>query len=337
MNGGGDMILAVDVGGTKLQFACFDVVDNRLVQGFHKRYASNQFSSLEEATDTFLKELHGEIPGNELEAACFGVAGPVVEGCCTLTNLAWEVNLDNLKKHFPIIKNITLCNDLEALGVAIPLLQQKNLLSLTPAVGLQPKKKDSRMAVLVPGTGLGEALILNGRIFSSEGGHCEFGPRNIKEAKLWRFLYDQLDHVSYERILSGEGLCRLVEFLMSERGMEKSGFPITPEEITKRAQSGNCELSMRAVELFSSILGAEAGNLALKALTLDGIYLGGNIVIEILPWLKTHYFMDAFLAKGRFSDLMETIPIHVILEKNTALHGCGLLAAWSAGYSVEKL
>lgn len=338
-------MLAVDAGGTKLHFACFEVVDNRLVQGFHKRYPSRQFSSLEEATAVFLKELQAGTQRIQLEAACFGVAGPVIDGCSILTNLGWTVRLEDLKERFPTIGNMMLCNDLEALGAGIPTLRDQDLSTLTfPAEpegadhdrrGLdRSESRQRRMGVLMPGTGLGEALILDGKVYSSEGAHCEFGPRSIREAKLWRFLFDQLDHVSYERILSGEGLCRLVEFLMSERGLVKSGFPMTSEEIVKRAQRGDCDLSVKAVELFASILGAEAGNLALKALTLDGIYLGGNIVLEILPWLKNQHFTDAFIDKGRFSYLMKTIPVHVILEKNTVLYGCGILAASTAGKNI---
>ncbi len=326
------MILAADIGGTKLLFGWFEVCDNRLILQFQKRYPSGQFQSLEDAIDAFLKDLPQQKASGGVAAACFSVAGPVVEGNCYLTNLGWQVEEKKLTEKYRKFKKIIIRNDLEALGVGILALKEKDLLPITPYLSRPSGKEGNRFGVLAPGTGLGEALILDGKVYSSEGAHCEFGPRNREEAKLWNFLHEQFDHVSYEPILSGEGLCRLVRFLMVERGVENLGFPLVPEEVTKRGKDGSSQICGRAIELFAGILGAEAGNLALKIMTLGGIYLGGNIIHEILPWLKDGYFLDGFLNKGRFSYLMETIPVYVILDSHTAFYGSGLMAAYEAGF-----
>ncbi len=328
------MILAADIGGTKLLFGCFEVLEDKKLSLSHmKRYPSRQFSSLEEATETFLSDISEEADISHIETACFSMAGPVVQNSCFLVNLGWRVNAEDMKKRFAGIKEIFLCNDLEAVGTGLQILPESDVMELTPYLSV--REKDNK-AVLAPGTGLGEALILGRHVFPSEGGHCEFGPRTEEEIRLWRFLHEQYGHVSYEHILSGAGLCRLVLFLMKERGMEKPGFNLVPEEVTRRALAGRCDISVRALEMFVSILGAEAGNIALRSMALGGIYLGGGIPPKILPKLKEDNFLRAFRAKGRFSSLVEKIPVNVIINSHAALYGSGLTGAVKAGHT-EKL
>lgn len=334
------MILAADIGGTKILFGLFEVKEGSLTLLFQSRYPSRQFSSVEEATAQFLKEQGISEQTDKITSACFSVAGPVINGTCHLTNLGWLVEQQSLQKKFPNIERILLRNDMEAMAKGLSRLEAKDVVSLTPKLPIpstyasqharptsnQNANQNAVIGLLVPGTGLGEAFIHGDEVFSSEGAHCEFGPRSREEVALWEFLHQQKGHVSYEQILSGKGLCRLAEFLTLERGLSKPEEPLTPEEITRRANLGDCDVCTATVEMFTGIWGAEAGNLALKTMAIGGIYLGGNMICDLLPWLSGGFFLGGFLDKGRFSSLMETIPVFAILNENTALFGSALMA-----------
>ena len=328
------MIFAADIGGTKLLFGLFETNGESPVLVFKQRYSSLEFTSLEEATEAFLDVLPGDLSNREIQSACFSVAGPVVNGMCKMTNLGWEVSETNLKERFPILNRVRIRNDMEAMGKGLGLVDPKDVVPVLygdtecpdPTVKL-PVGGEKVVGLLVPGTGLGEAFIIGEEVMASEGGHCDFGPQDRLQAELWDFLYREEGHVSYERILSGEGFCRLVRFLMDEKGIDQSVFPLVPEVITKRAMEGNDELCISAVRLFASVLGAEAGNLALKTMALGGIYLGGNIVKDILPLLQSSCFSEGFLGKGRFSTLMKTIPVYAVLDTDTVLFGSARMAA----------
>jgi len=327
------MIVAADIGGTKLLFGLFETSGERPSLVYLQRYSSLEFTSLEEAADSFLNGLPGDLSDREIQSACFSVAGPVMEGRCRMINLGWEISESGLLERFPMLNRIQIRNDMEAMGKGLSLVAPEDLVSLLPAQHLKPVgqtfqsvEADEVKCVLVPGTGLGEAFMTGGKVMASEGGHCDFGPRDRLQTELWDFLHREMGHVSYERILSGEGFCRLVRFLMDEKGMDHVDFPLVPETITKRAQTGSDEICVTAVEMFAGILGAEAGNLALKTMALGGVYLGGNIVREILPWLQTSCFADGFFDKGRFSELMESISVYAVMDNNTALYGSAMMA-----------
>lgn len=317
------MFLAADIGGTKSLFAIFQNKRNKPILLFKKIYASKDFASFEAVLAKFLSDALPTLNLTRIEAACFSLAGPVYDNSCNLTNLNWIIKAKNLYFHFPFINNIVLCNDLVAVARSIDYLPEKDFFNLTSNV---TNKNQETKALIAPGTGLGEALLIKGHALPSEGGHCEFGPRTEKEVRLWRFLQQKYGHVSYERLLSGPGLVNLLHFLITEKGGNQSNYNLSPEEITTRALHGQCPLCQRVLELFISILGAEAGNLALKTMSMGGIYFGGGIVPHILPKLQDGTFLDSFRDKGRFSSLMKNIPVYVILNKEAALYGAAQLA-----------
>lgn len=325
------MLLAADIGGTKSLFGLFEQVGSQPVLRYKKQYASGDFSSFESALETFFSEVPPTLEVSIIQAACFSLAGPIIDGQGNFTNLKWQVNQKNLELSFPCISKIVLANDLVAVAQGIELLPEKDFLSLTPqpldlGQGSPPSNKNTTKAVIAPGTGLGEALLIKGQAHPSEGGHCDFAPRSPEEIRLWQFLQQKYGHVSYERILSGPGLVNLLQFLVSEREENLQHYDLIPEEITKKALQKQCPLCQRALNLFISILGAEAGNLALKTMATGGIYLGGGIVPQILPKLQEGTFIAAFQDKGRFRAFMETIPVYVILNKEAALYGAAQIA-----------
>jgi glucokinase len=229
---------------------------------------------------------------------------------------------------------VTLVNDLEANALGLGALETKDFAVLNEGV----PDADGNTAIISAGTGLGEAgLHFEGtmrRPFASEGGHADFAPRNELEIELLRYLLPQFRHVSYERVLSGPGLLNIYRFLRDTGRAEEpvwlademnDGDPSAA--ITRAALQGKSELCMRALDLFVSIYGAEAGNLALKVKATGGVFLGGGIAPRIIEQLKSPAFMEAFTAKGRMRPLLEAVPVRVILNDMTALLGAALCAS----------
>lgn len=326
------MILAADIGGTKALFALFEAAGSAWRAFYLRQYPSRSFTSLEDALEAFLTDYtssHGCAPS--IEAASFGMAATITDESCFLVNLGWTVETESLKERFPEIREILICNDLEATGYGLGLLPSTDLHMLTPVRQShstdQPAQRESRRAIIAPGTGLGEAFLLGNKVISSEGSHCEFGPRSEIEVKLWRFLHEIYGHVSYERILSGPGLFQLERFVHKEHKGEASDSQLQPEDITRLALSGQSAICEQALDHFVSILGAEAGNLALKFLAVDGVYLAGGIPPKILAKLQDGVFLRSFCSKGRYSELMTKIPVFVVLNSHTALYGAASLAA----------
>jgi glucokinase len=264
----------------------------------------------------------------EVERASFGVAGPVVAGRASITNLPWVMDEEQLQAALHL-SSVRLLNDLAAIAHAVPFLESADLHTLNEG---QPAP-DGNIAVVAPGTGLGEAFLTwdgsRYRPHASEGGHADFAPTNPLEIELLRYLHDRFEHVSYERVCSGRGLPNIYAFL------KDSGYADEPawlaEElaaaddptpvIVNTALARECELCVATLDTFVSILGAEAGNLALKVLASGGVYLGGGIPPRILPALEQGPFMQAFRNKGRMSDLLVRFPVHVILNPKVALLG----------------
>jgi glucokinase len=324
------MILAGDIGGTSTRLALFDgdapgvPVDRSVVP-------SPSLARLEDALDEFLAA-----HDTPLDAACFGVAGPVIDGRASLPNLSWTVDRDALARHLRL-PHVELLNDLEANAYGVLGLEADDLVPLTTVDG----RASANRAILSAGTGLGEAgLIWDGtrhRPLPSEGGHADFAPRTELERELLREL-QRSGHVSYERVLSGDGLHRIFAFLRRRTGQPQPDWLIdaahrhaAPAAISKAALDGTCEVAVEAMRLFVSCLGAEAGNLALRMMATGGVYLGGGIAPKILPALRDGTFMRAFVDKGRMSSLLETIPVHVIRNDQTALRGAARFAAISLG------
>lgn len=320
-------ILAGDIGGTKTHLALFAPKQKILAE---KKFVSREYGSLLEIIKEFLKE-HRE----PIKKACFGIAGPIVHGRCTATNLPWVIETDALVQKLGT-KDVFLLNDLVANAYGLRTLRAEEFASLHPGSG----ESVGNQALVSAGTGLGEAgLFWDGKEhhpFSSEGGHTDFGARDELEMELLRYLKERLDgHVSYERILSGPGLYNLYHFLI-DMNLEKPSDAVTQalakgdpaRTITEQALKSENKACVRALNWFVSIYGAECGNAALKFLATGGVFLGGGIAPKILPVLQQGNFLKSFVAKGRFSALLSSIPIKVVLNPNTALLG--------AAYHAEK-
>ncbi len=316
------MILAGDVGGTKTALGLFEPGEGGLRRVRHATLPSREFTGLEALVARFL----GTGPPPPIAVACFGVPGPIVGGRATTTNLPWELEEGRLA-HAIGVPRVKLLNDLEAAGYGVLTLPPEALLTLQ-AGALRPGHR----ALIAAGTGLGEAILVwDGRgytVMASEGGHADFGPKSELEIELLRFLRREFDHVSYERVLSGPGLFNIYRFLRDtghgrEPGWLKdrlaAGDPSAV--VSEVALAGGDPLCVQALEVFVSIYGAEAGNLALKALAVGGIVLGGGIAPKIRAKLTDGRFLEAFHAKGRLDELLATIPVHVALNPETPLLG----------------
>jgi glucokinase len=321
------MILAGDIGGTNARLAYFDVVKGKFSLVSVTIFPSRNFSSLDEIAAKFVDTM-SVAP----DVACFGIAGPVLNGRVETSNLPWIIEASKLSRELGI-KNVSLINDLEATAWGISALDEKDVVTLNPGKG-----GVGNQAVLAAGTGLGEAgLHWDGgqhHVFACEGGHTDFAPRNELEMDLLHYLTAQFGHVSYERVLSGPGLVNVFHFLRDTgRGTEPQWLADEMREtepaaaISQAAMDGKCALSEHALNIFISIYGAEAGNLALKMLATGGVFLAGGIAPKILSKLAEPFFMQSFLDKGRMRSLLESMPVHVIMNDKIALMGaaqCGL-------------
>jgi glucokinase len=321
------MILAGDIGGTNSRLAYFDTRDGKLALAAEQVYPSREHSGLDEIVATFVAS-----QPQKPDSACFGVAGPVRNGRVEASNLPWLVESNRLAQELQLPGTI-LINDLEANAWGIADLQSKDLVTLNQVRGTAV----GNQAVIAAGTGLGEAgLHWDGRIhhvFASEGGHCDFAPRNELEIDLFRHLSARFGHVSVERIVSGPGLVNVYRFLRdTHRGDEPAW--LTDEmahsdpaaAISRAALAGKSPLAEHALELWISIYGAEAGNLALKIMATGGIFLGGGIAPKIVSRLAGPLFMHAFVSKGRMQPLLESIPVKVIIYDKIALYGAARYA-----------
>jgi len=321
------MILAGDVGGTKVHLALYDFTDGKLTHTRDKQFPAREYSGLEEIVKEFLGT-------DKISAACFGVPGPVRQGRLRLTNLPWTLDSRDLASQLSI-EHVFLINDLEANGYGIAELAPEQIYTLSEGDASQIGNR----ALIAAGTGLGEGLLAwNGRIhvpYPSEGGHTDFGPRNEVQIELLRFLQRKYNgRISYERVVSGMGLTNIYEFLRDDQGMEESKWLAEKiaeahdgnAVITEMALSVKSELCAKALDIMVSIYGAEAGNLALKVLSVGGLYVGGGIAPKILEKLKDGSFIKAFKDKGRLSQLLINMPVRVILESRAALMGAAAYA-----------
>jgi glucokinase len=322
------MILAGDIGGTSTRLALFELEGNQPKLVVMDVVPSREYESLEAIVRRFVKAHKPPI-----EYACFGVAGPVKHGRSEISNLRWIVEAHQLATELGL-ETVKLINDLEASAYGIHLLQPKDFVVLnegTPDAG-------GNAALISAGTGLGEAgLHWEGnhyQPFPSEGGHADFAPRNELETELLIYLLKRYEHVSFERVLSGSGLYEIYKFLRdTNRGNEPAWLVERMRQddpsavISGAALEGSSELCVKALDVFVSVYGAEAGNLALKLLAIGGVFVGGGIAPKIIQKLKDSIFMKAFLAKGRMKSLLEAIPVRVILDDKTALIGAARLAS----------
>jgi glucokinase len=328
------MILAGDIGGTKTRLGFFEASGTRLQPASEASYHSRDYPGLIE----ILRDL---FRAHRPRAALLslGIAGPVRQGRVETPNLPWVVDARHLQDELrcgPVV----LLNDLEANAHGLGELGPDDFAVLNPGA----PGAAGNQALVSAGTGLGEAgLFWDGarhRPFASEGGHADFAPRTDLERELDAHLAREFGHVSYERVLSGPGLVNIYRFLRQRDGrpeelpalMERLGVKDEAAAISGAALGGLSELCGRALDLFASIYGSEAGNLALKLLATGGVFLGGGIAPKILPKLRETAFLEAFNAKGRMAQLLREIPVRVVLNDRAALlgaarHGADLLAA----------
>lgn len=323
------MILAGDVGGTKVHLALYSFDRGQLVHVRDERYPANEFFGLQEIVQRFLAESSNP----EITAACFGVPGPVRGGRLRLTNLPWTLDSRELSAGLNIT-HLFLINDLEANGYGIPELTPDQIFTLNEG---DPSAVGNR-ALVSAGTGLGEGvLVWNGKThipMASEGGHCDFAARNPLEIELLSWLMEKYSgRVSFERVVSGPGLTNVYTFLRDQKHMEEPAWLRQLMEaedpnavIGEVGEEGKSELCAKSLEMFAASYGAEAGNMVLKVLAAGGMYLGGGIAPKMLKTMRGGAFMQAFTDKGRLSEVLIHTPVRIILESRAALMGAAAYA-----------
>jgi glucokinase len=330
------MLLAGDIGGTKTVLALFAPETGPHTPLHQTTFPSNRYGRLEAIVREFLDQIDQQI-----ERACFGVAGPVVAGRAEITNLPWVMDEIDLCETFNW-ESAKLLNDLEAVAYAVPILEPDDIQTLAAGAPVE----HGNIAVIAPGTGLGEGFLTwegaNYRAHASEGGHASFAPINAAQAGLLTYLHEQKGHghVSFERVCSGLlGIPNIYDYL-KETGVEqepgwlaaKLASATDPTPVIVNAaldKTDPCALCVATLQMFVSILGAEAGNLALKVMATAGIYIGGGIPPRILSALAEPMFLESLRAKGRFRDTLTDMPVHVILNSQAALLG-------AAAYGIRR-
>jgi glucokinase len=327
------MILAGDVGGTKVHLALYNFAGGKLVPVRDHKFPAANYASLDDIVNEFFANSKEKV--GDVVAACFGCPGPVRDNRLKLTNLPWTLDGRLLQKSLGI-EHIFLINDLEANGYGIPELAAESIFTLhagdAGAVG--------HRGLVSAGTGLGECLLIwDGHRkqhlpIPSEGGHTDFAARNDREIALLHYLHRTLNgRVSFERVVSGLGIKNVYAFLRDDQKMEEPAWlhaRMAAEDpnavIGQCAEDGSSEICFETLQIFTAAFGAEAGNLALKVLAMGGIYLGGGIAPKILKTMQNGEFMQAFLDKGRLSPLLENIPVRIILDDTCALLGAAAYA-----------
>src|SRR5439155_343450 len=319
------MLLAGDIGGTKTNLAVFSSETGWRKAHAEATYSRVNYPDLESLVREFLAQYNFPI-----DRASFGVAGPVVAGHASITNLPWMMDEHQLQEALQI-PSVRLLNDLDAIAHSVPHLEAQDLHTLNE----RQRVSGGAIAVIAPGTGLGEAFLTwDGSRYhahTSEGGHADFAPINSFQVELLRYLLTRFPHVSFERVCSGKGLPNIYDFLKDSGYAEEPRWlaeqlaathdrsPIIVNNALDKEQA--CELCIATLNTFVSILAAEAGNLALKVLATAGVYIGGGITPRIISYLDRERFMKTFTHKGRFTQMLAQMPVHVILNPKVALLG----------------
>jgi glucokinase len=322
------MILAGDIGGTHSRIALFQLEAGRLRQELEKVYPSREHKGLDEILRVFLQET-----GASVEVACFGIAGPVLQGRVSTPNLPWVVDVSDLRRQLGI-QTVWLINDLLAHASGIGDLEAADFTNLNSV-----EHSGGNAALIAAGTGLGQAgLYWDGaqhHAFPCEGGHSDFAPRNDSEIALLQYLLKKFGRVSYERVLSGPGLKNIYDFLR-DSGRETEPQWLQDEllqandpvaVISRYGVAAKARICEHALDMFVDVYGAEAGNLALKLMAAGGVFISGGIAAHILPKLTQPAFIQAFIAKGRLQALLDAIPVRVITNDRVGLIGAARFAA----------
>lgn len=348
-------LLAGDIGGTKTILRLVQVEDSAikdlatrhlgLETVYENRYASGAFAGLAPMVKQFLAAAGQQVRSVEPRAACFAIAGPIVNNTSQLTNLPWSLSGDRLTEELQFDR-VQLINDFEAVGYGVLGLQPDDIFTLQPGEYTDA----APIAIIGAGTGLGQGFLIHQEgkyyIFPSEGGHADFAPRSELEFQLLKYLLDKhsIARVSVERVVSGQGIIAIYQFLR-----DRMFIPETPEiaevittwerqagrrseltdpaaVISQAALAETDRLSQRTMELFIETYGAEAGNLALKLLPRGGLYIAGGVAAKNIELIKAGGFIRAFNHKGRVSHLLSQVPVHVVLNQHIGLIGAALKA-----------
>ena len=336
------MILAGDVGGTKVHLALYNFAGGRLSAVRDYKFPAHEYDSLDAVVKAFQAQAGAGEPA--IFAACFGCPGPVRDGRLKLTNLPWTLDTRDLQKSLGI-EHIFLINDLEANGYGIPELAPESIFTLHEG----DPEATGHAGLMAAGTGLGQALLIwdgqKHRPIASEGGHADFAARSNREIALLEYLRSTLKgRVSWERVVSGLGIKNIYAFLRDVEKINEPGWlhdRMLCEDpnavIGQCAEDGSSSLCFETMKIFTGAYGAEAGNIALQVLATGGMYLGGGIAPKILKTLKNGTFTQAFMDKGRLSPMVESVPVRVILDDTCALLGAAAYAearaSENSGYS----
>ena len=319
------MILAGDIGGTKTLIGLFAPHADRPAPVDVRAFHTTAFTGLPAIIEVFLGQTSERA---RVTTAAFGVAGPVIDQSAQMTNVEWRVDGAEVAAALNLA-NVRLLNDLEAMAYAVPTLAGQELRTLQPGV----REAEGNIAVIAAGTGLGGALLHRhggGHVpVASEVGHSDFAARTVRELEFVRFATDRFGRTEIEHVLCGPGLVNLAEFTHADRPCEVlAATPPAdlPAEISAAALSRTCAQCVEALEMFVDAYGAAAGNLALTAVTTGGVFIGGGIAPRILPALETGRFLHAFNAKGPMQPMLESMPVHVILNDRAGLLGAAVYA-----------
>jgi len=320
--------LAGDLGGTKALLALYATTGQGYALVREQRFVCGDYDDFPGIIAEFLRRVE-----EQPQLAAFGVAGPIADGRVRMTNLGWLIDQEVLREQFQLAEVLVL-NDLVAVAQSVSILPPEDLLVVN---GGTPVSQGS-MAVLAPGTGLGEAyLCWNGTDytpFPSEGGHVDFAPTSEMEQGVLSFLRAEHDHVSYEMVCSGKGIPNIYRYLTQGAGMKvpaalrealAAATDITPV-LMGQALDREGAVARLTLEIFFSILAAEAGNMALKFLATGGLYLGGGILPRLLSTFDAKRFMAHFVGKGRMAGILSAIPVKIITTDRAGLNGAALAA-----------
>lgn len=325
------MLIAGDIGGTKTDLAIFSSEAGPLAPIVEANVHSADYPNLQEIVKEFLGSTKLSV-----DRACFAVAGPVVGGRVKTTNLPWIIEENSLAEELNLdLKGVHVINDLEAIARAVPILRPSDVVTINAG---EPVAQGA-IAVIAPGTGLGESFLTwdgsRYRAHSSEGGHSDFAPSDARQIRLLEYMFNTFDHVSFERVCSGIGFPNLYKFLRDAEGIPEDpgvarqvaaagdpSFVIIDQGVDPANRSKLCAAT---IDLFVSILASEAGNLAVKFLSTGGVYLAGGATVHTLEVIKKPAFIERFKRKGRFAELLERIPVHVVVSPaglvGAAAHG----------------
>lgn len=323
------MILAGDAGASKTELAVFEKKKNNLIKIYSQIFKSKDYESLESMVSYFIQNTEFKI-----DNACIGIPAPVIDGKAKATNINWDIDSKRISS-ITGIKKFRIINDLEALSASVLKIPDSKLFEV---YCVKSKKKNCNIAIIAPGTGLGQAaLIFDGKKYitvTTEGGHADFAPVNEIEIEMLKYLLKKYRHVSYEKIASGIGLPNIYEFLISN-GYGKPDEVIKQRfisedkaiVITEEAVKNDNKTCRQAVEIFISVLGSQAGNMVLNYNAVSGVYLGGGIPIKILNLFSGDTFLKSYLNKGKLGYLPESAPVYIINDNSAGTYGAALIAS----------